>query len=167
MDGEAENGGEGEGESEGQVVIEEESEGEAHGADLDQGESDGDKVHSSPERELDDQRMESDAKGLDSEDEGYQQRTVSSRRRGVVASESEGSEDNYYADGAQEDEEPRQTRKQRLVGKNIMLHIKLSTSILFRLYNFEYSIQWYTVTVLLAITLSYTLFAYFDFFLIL
>lgn len=112
VDGEAENGGEGEGESEGQVGMEEESEGEAHRADLDQGESDGDKVQSSPERELDDQRMEPDARGMDSEDEGYQQRTVSSRRRGVVASESEGSEDNYYADGAQEDEELRQTRKQ-------------------------------------------------------
>ncbi|CAD6221693.1 unnamed protein product [Miscanthus lutarioriparius] len=112
VDGEAENGGEGEGESEGQVGMEEESEGEAHRADLDQGESGGDKVHSSPERELDDQRMEPDARGMDSEDEGYQQRTVSSRRRGVVASESEGSEDNYYADGAQEDEEPCQTRKQ-------------------------------------------------------
>ncbi|RCV09142.1 hypothetical protein SETIT_2G002800v2 [Setaria italica] len=111
VDGEAENGGEGEGESEGQVGMEEESEGEAHRADLDQGESDGDKVQSSPERELDDQRVEPDARGMDSEDEGYQQRTVSSRRRGVVASESEGSEDNYYADGGQEDEEPRQTRK--------------------------------------------------------
>jgi RNA polymerase-associated protein LEO1 len=144
VDGEAENGGEGEGESEGQVGMEEESEGEAHRADLDQGESDGDKVQSSPERELDDQRMEPDARGMDSEDEGYQQRTVSSRRRGVVASESEGSEDNYYADGAQEDEELRQTRKQRLVGKNIMLDIKLYISILFRLYNFEYSIQWFT-----------------------
>ena len=136
MDGEAENGGEGEGESEGQVGMEEESEGEAHRANLDQGESDGDKVHSSPERELDDQRMEPDARGMDSEDEGYQQRTVSSRRRGVVASESEGSEDNYYADGAQEDEEPRQTRKQRLGGKNIMLHIKVYINIRFRLYNF-------------------------------
>ncbi|CAN6196662.1 unnamed protein product [Urochloa humidicola] len=111
VDGEAENGGEGEGESEGQVGMEEESEGEAHRADLDQGESDGDKVQSSPERELDDQRMEPDARGMDSEDEGYQQRTVSSRRRGVVASESEGSEDNYYADGGQEYEEARQTRK--------------------------------------------------------
>ncbi|CAN6180869.1 unnamed protein product [Urochloa humidicola] len=111
VDGEAENGGEGEGESEGQVGMEEESEGEAHRADLDQGESDGDKVQSSPERELDDQRMEPDARAMDSEDEGYQQRTVSSRRRGVVASESEGSEDNYYADGGQEDEEARQTRK--------------------------------------------------------
>jgi len=136
VDGEAENGGEGEGESEGQVGMEEESEGEAHRADLDQGESDGDKVHSSPERELDDQRMEPDARGMDSEDEGYQQWTVSSRRRGVVASESKGSKDNYYADGAQEDEEPRQTRKQRLGGKNIMLHIKLCISIRFRLYNF-------------------------------
>ena len=136
MDGEAENGGEGEGESEGQVGMEEESEGEAHRANLDQGESDGDKVHSSPERELDDQRMEPDARGMDSEDEGYQQRTVSSRRRGVVASESEGSEDNYYADGAQDNEEPRQTRKQRLARKNIMLHTKLYVGILFRLYNF-------------------------------
>ncbi|KAG2631237.1 hypothetical protein PVAP13_2NG007791 [Panicum virgatum] len=90
--------------------MEEESEGEAHRADLDQAESDGDKVQSSPERELNDQRMEPDARGMDSEDEGYQQRTVS-RRRGVVASESEGSEDNYYADGGQEDEEAHQTRK--------------------------------------------------------
>ncbi|KAG2631236.1 hypothetical protein PVAP13_2NG007791 [Panicum virgatum] len=110
VDGEAENGGEGEGESEGQIGMEEESEGEAHRADLDQAESDGDKVQSSPERELNDQRMEPDARGMDSEDEGYQQRTVS-RRRGVVASESEGSEDNYYADGGQEDEEAHQTRK--------------------------------------------------------
>jgi len=47
VDGEAENGGEGVGESEGQVGMEEESEGEAHRANLDQGESDGDKVHSS------------------------------------------------------------------------------------------------------------------------
>lgn len=112
VDGEAENGGEGEGESEGQVGMEEESEGEAHRADLDQGESDGDKVQSSPERELDEQRMEPDARGMDSEDEGYQHRVVSSRRRGVVASESEGSEDNYYADRAQGDDEARQTRKQ-------------------------------------------------------
>ncbi|KAG2639478.1 hypothetical protein PVAP13_2KG009900 [Panicum virgatum] len=110
VDGEAENGGEGEGESEGQIGMEEESEGEAHRADLDQAESDGDRVQSSPERELDDQRMGPDARGMDSEDEGYQRRTVS-RRRGVVASESEGSEDNYYADGGQEDEEAHQTRK--------------------------------------------------------
>ncbi|KAL6647658.1 hypothetical protein ACP70R_015095 [Stipagrostis hirtigluma subsp. patula] len=112
VEGEAENGGEGEGESEGRVGMDEESEGEAaHQADLDQGESDGDKVQSSPERELDEQRMQTDARGMDSEDEGYEQRMVASRRRGVVASESEGSEDNYYGDQAHDDEEAHQTRK--------------------------------------------------------
>uniref|UniRef100_A0A0E0RJ62 Uncharacterized protein n=1 Tax=Oryza rufipogon TaxID=4529 RepID=A0A0E0RJ62_ORYRU len=112
--GEADNGGEGEaegeGESEGQVGMEEESEAEAHRADLDQGESDGEKVQSSP-GELSDRVMQNDAAGMDSEDEAYQQRPVASRRRGVVASESEGSEDDYYAGRAHEDEEPRQTRK--------------------------------------------------------
>ncbi|KAL6880479.1 hypothetical protein ACP4OV_012044 [Aristida adscensionis] len=112
VEGEAENGGEGEGESEGRVVMDEESEGEAaHQADFDQGESDGDKVQSSPERDLDEQRMQADATGMDSEDEGYEQRTVASRRRGVVASESEGSEDNYYGDRAHDDEEAQQTSK--------------------------------------------------------
>uniref|UniRef100_A0A0E0JBI0 RNA polymerase-associated protein LEO1 n=1 Tax=Oryza nivara TaxID=4536 RepID=A0A0E0JBI0_ORYNI len=115
VEGEADNGGEGEaegeGESEGQVGMEEESEAEAHRADLDQGESDGEKVQSSPERELSDRVMQNDAAGMDSEDEAYQQRPVASRRRGVVASESEGSEDDYYAGRAHEDEEPRQTRK--------------------------------------------------------
>ncbi|KAK3126122.1 hypothetical protein QOZ80_7AG0551910 [Eleusine coracana subsp. coracana] len=112
VDGEAENGGEGEGESEGQVGMEEESEGEVHQADLDQGESDGDKVQSSPERELNEQRMQNDARGTDSEDEGFQQRKVVSRR-GVVASESEGSEDNYYDGRARDDEEVHEARKPR------------------------------------------------------
>ncbi|GJN10526.1 hypothetical protein PR202_ga28625 [Eleusine coracana subsp. coracana] len=104
--------GEGEGESEGQVGMEEESEGEVHQADLDQGESDGDKVQSSPERELNEQRMQNDARGTDSEDEGFQQRKVVSRR-GVVASESEGSEDNYYDGRARDDEEVHEARKPR------------------------------------------------------
>ncbi|KAF0903528.1 hypothetical protein E2562_027958, partial [Oryza meyeriana var. granulata] len=115
VEGEADIGGEGEaegeGESEGQVGMEEESEAEAHRADLDQGESDGEKVQSSPEREPSDHEMQNDATGMDSEDEVYEQRAVASRRRGVVASESEGSEDDYYAGRAHEDEEPRQTRK--------------------------------------------------------
>ncbi|KAL5197964.1 hypothetical protein ABZP36_001476 [Zizania latifolia] len=114
VEGEADNGGEGEaegeGESEGQFGMEEESEAEAHHADLDQGESDGAKVQSSPEREP---RMQKDATAIDSEDEGYEQRPVASRIRGLVASESEGSEDDYYADRAHEDEEPHQTRKSR------------------------------------------------------
>lgn len=114
MEGEAENGGEGEaegeGESEGQVGMEEESETEAHPADLDQGESDAERVQSSPERDLSDQVVQTDPR-VDSEDEGYGQRAVASRRRrGVAASDSEGSEDNYYAGQAPEDEEA-QTRK--------------------------------------------------------
>jgi RNA polymerase-associated protein LEO1 len=115
VEGEADNGGEGEaegeGESEGQVGMEEESEAEAHQADLDQGESDGEKVQSSPEREFSDRVMQNDAAGMDSEDGGYQQWPVASGRRGVVASESEGSEDDYYAGRGHEDEEPHQTRK--------------------------------------------------------
>ncbi|EMS45929.1 hypothetical protein TRIUR3_31336 [Triticum urartu] len=94
-EGEAENGGEGEaegeGESEGQLGMEEESETEAHPADLDQGESDPEKVQSSPERELSDGVMQTDARGMDSEEDGYEQQAVPSRRREVVASESEGS----------------------------------------------------------------------------
>ncbi|KQK21197.1 protein LEO1 homolog [Brachypodium distachyon] len=114
VEGEAENGGEGEaegeGESEGQVGMEEESETEAHPADLDQGESDAERVQSSPERDLSDQVVQTDPR-VDSEDEGYGQRAVASRRRrGVAASDSEGSEDNYYAGQAPEDEEA-QTRK--------------------------------------------------------
>jgi RNA polymerase-associated protein LEO1 len=125
VEGEAENGGEGEGESEGQVGMEEESEGEAHPADLEHGESDGDKVQSSPERELDDQRMQTDARGTYSEDEGYEQRMVASRRRSVVASESEGSEDNYYDGQAQDDEEAEahEARKPRLMkSQNLPYH---------------------------------------------
>uniref|UniRef100_A0ACD5UA01 Uncharacterized protein n=1 Tax=Avena sativa TaxID=4498 RepID=A0ACD5UA01_AVESA len=113
-EGEAEHGGEGEaegeGESEGQIGMEEESEAEAHPADLDQGESDMEKVQSSPERELSDGVMQTDAGGMESEDEGYEQQAVASRRRGAVASESEGSEDNYYAAQAPEDEEAPQRR---------------------------------------------------------
>ncbi|VAH30948.1 unnamed protein product [Triticum turgidum subsp. durum] len=113
-EGEAENGGEGEaegeGESEGQLGMEEESETEAHPADLDQGESDPEKVQSSPERELSDGVMQTDARGMDSEEDGYEQQAVPSRRREVVASESEGSEDNYYAGQAPEDEEAPQRK---------------------------------------------------------
>lgn len=113
-EGEAENGGEGEaegeGESEGQLGMEEESETEAHPADLDQGESDPEKVQSSPERELSDGVMQTDARGMDSEEDGYEQQAVPSRRREVVASESEGSEDNYYAGQAPEDEETPQRK---------------------------------------------------------
>ncbi|XP_047065990.1 protein LEO1 homolog [Lolium rigidum] len=113
-EGEAEHGGEGEaegeGESEGQIGMEEESEGEVHPADLDQGESDAEKVQSSPERELSDGVMQTDARGMESEDEGYERQAVASRRRAAVASESEGSGDNYYIDQAHQDEEAPQRK---------------------------------------------------------
>jgi len=54
--------------------------------------------------------MQTDARGMESEDDGYGQQTVASRRRGPVASESEGSEDNYYAAQAPEDEEAPQRK---------------------------------------------------------
>jgi RNA polymerase-associated protein LEO1 len=113
-EGEAEHGGEGEaegeGESEGQIGMEEESEGEVHPADLDQGESDVEKVQSSPERELSDGVMQADARGMESEDEGYERQAVASRRRPAVASESEGSGDNYYVDQSHQDEEAPQRK---------------------------------------------------------
>jgi RNA polymerase-associated protein LEO1 len=128
-EGEAEHGGEGEaegeGESEGQIGMEEESEAEAHPADLDQGESDGEKVQSSPERELSDGVMQNDARGMESEDEGYEQQAVASRRRGPVASESEGSEDNYYAAQAPEDEEAPQRKPRQGKPKFYLLHYAL------------------------------------------
>lgn len=105
--------GEGEGLVEGQGEVE--SEAEAHDIDLDQGESEGERVQSSPEREISDQRMESEEKEAESEEEGYGQRVVTSRRREVVASESEGSEDNHYADHDNEDVDVDHTRKPRAV----------------------------------------------------
>ncbi|XP_008786813.2 protein LEO1 homolog [Phoenix dactylifera] len=113
IDGEGE--GEGEGEVEGQGEVDVESEAEAHDIDLDHGESEGERVQSSPEREISDQRMESEPKDADSEEEGYGQRVVTSRRREIVASDSEGSEDNHYADRDNEDMEVDNTRKPRSV----------------------------------------------------
>ncbi|XP_010922107.1 protein LEO1 homolog isoform X2 [Elaeis guineensis] len=118
-EGEAENYGEGEGEGEGEVEgqgeVEVESEAEAHDIDLDMAESEGERVQSSPEREISDQRMESEAKDAESEEEGYGQRVVTSRRREVVASESEGSEENHYADHDNEDVEVDHPRQPRLL----------------------------------------------------
>ncbi|KAJ6853480.1 protein LEO1-like protein [Iris pallida] len=108
--GEADIEGEGEGEAEGQGEVEVESEGEAHNVDHEQGESEGERVQSSPEREGSYQQEESEGKEAKSE-EGYEQRVVTSRRRGVIASDSEGSEDNQYAGHENEDEEIDQARK--------------------------------------------------------
>lgn len=88
-----------------------ESEGEAHDADHEQVESEGESVRSYPEKEVSEQQMESDGKDVESEEE-YGQRVVTSRRREVIASESEGSGDNYV-DHDNEDYEVDQDRKDR------------------------------------------------------
>ncbi|KAK8963321.1 hypothetical protein KSP40_PGU021352 [Platanthera guangdongensis] len=72
------------------------SELEAHDIDLEHAESEGGRVQSSPEREVSDDRAESEGKFAESEEEGYGQRAATSRRR-EFAIESEGSEGNYYA----------------------------------------------------------------------
>ncbi|MQL73331.1 hypothetical protein Taro_005672 [Colocasia esculenta] len=106
---EAENEGEGEVDVEGQGEAEAESEAELHEMYPEQGESEGERMQSSPEREISDQRLESEGKDDESEEQDYGQRVVTSRRREIVASDSERSEGNHYADN--EDEEVDQARK--------------------------------------------------------
>ncbi|KAJ0973944.1 hypothetical protein J5N97_015909 [Dioscorea zingiberensis] len=113
-EGEVEAEFEGDGEIEGQGEVEVESEPEVHDVDPEQGDSEGERVQSSPERAISEQKIESGGKDAESEEEGYGQRVVTSRRRDVIASESEGSDENQYADNDHEDEEVDQRRTQRL-----------------------------------------------------
>ncbi|KAA8541022.1 hypothetical protein F0562_024840 [Nyssa sinensis] len=102
-DGGLEPDGEGEAEVEGQGEAEMEVEGELHDVGPDPGESEGER-ESSQEVEVGDQREESDGKESESDDkEEYGQRVVISRRRDVIESGSERSEENHYVDN--EDEE--------------------------------------------------------------
>ncbi|XP_058070392.1 protein LEO1 homolog isoform X2 [Magnolia sinica] len=94
---------EAEAEVEGEGEAEVESEVEIHDVDPNQRESEGERVQSSPEREISGQRVESEGKEADSEDQEYGQRVVTSRRREVIVSGSERSEENNYVDD--EDEE--------------------------------------------------------------
>ncbi|KAJ0973936.1 hypothetical protein J5N97_015901 [Dioscorea zingiberensis] len=112
-EGEVEAEFEGDGEIEGQGEAEVESEPEVHDVDPEQGDSEGERVQSSPERAISEQKIESGGKDAESEEEGYGQRVVTSRRRDVIASESEGSDENQYADNDHEDEEVDQRRTQR------------------------------------------------------
>ncbi|XP_039114290.1 LOW QUALITY PROTEIN: protein LEO1 homolog [Dioscorea cayenensis subsp. rotundata] len=111
-EGEGEAEFEGDGETEGQGEIEVESEPEVHDVDPEQADSEGERAQSSPERGISEQKVESGEKDAESEEEGYGQRVVTSRRREVIASESEGSDENQYADNDHEDEEVDQTRTQ-------------------------------------------------------
>ncbi|CAA3016340.1 LEO1 homolog isoform X1 [Olea europaea subsp. europaea] len=95
-----------EGEVEGQGEVEIESEGEPQDVDVEQVESEDEK---SQEVEMGNQREESEERYLESDDEGYGQRVVTSRRRNTIDSGSERSGENYYA--ASKDEEVNQARR--------------------------------------------------------
>ncbi|XP_031258914.1 protein LEO1 homolog isoform X1 [Pistacia vera] len=103
---------EGEGEvQEGHGEADVESEGEMRDVEPDPGESEGERDQSSQEVDVVDQREESEAKYTDSDEkEEYGQRVVTSRRREVIESGSERSEENHYPDN--EDEEVDQARSQ-------------------------------------------------------
>lgn len=104
-DGGLEPEGEGEVEVEGQGEAEVDSEVELHDVDPvhEESEGEGEGDQSSQEIEVDDQREEGEGK--------FYERVVTSRRRDVIESGSERSEDNHYADN--EDEEVDQTRSGR------------------------------------------------------
>lgn len=113
-------GGEAEVEGQGEVEVEMESDGELHDADPVHGESDGERDQSSQEVEVGDRREESEGKETESDDkEEYGHRVVTSRRRDVIESGSERSEENRFA--VNEDEEVDQTRSPRYYAKTLRL----------------------------------------------
>ncbi|XVF11814.1 hypothetical protein REPUB_Repub08aG0059900 [Reevesia pubescens] len=106
---EPEGEGEAEAEVEGHGEAEVESDGDLRDVEPDPGESEGERDQSSQDVDIGDQREESEAKDTDSDEkEEYGQRVVTSRRREVIASASERSEENHYPDN--EDEEVDQAR---------------------------------------------------------
>lgn len=88
-----------------------ESEGELRDVEPDPGESEGEGDQISQEVDVVDQREESEAKYTDSDEkEEYGQRVVTSRRREVVESGSERSDENHYPDNEDEVDEARSPR---------------------------------------------------------
>lgn len=118
-DGGPELEGEGEGEVEGQGEAGIESEGEPLDVDVLHGDSAGEKSQSSQEVEIGDQREESEERYLESDDEGYGQRVVTSRRRNTIDSGSERSGENYFI--ASKDEEVNQARSYRYFAQSLFL----------------------------------------------
>ncbi|KAM3703470.1 hypothetical protein ACJW31_04G098800 [Castanea mollissima] len=95
---------EGEIEVEGPGEAEVESEGELVEVEPDPGESEGERDQSSQEVEVGDQRDEIGGKETDSDEkEDYGQRVVTSKRRDVIESGSERSEENHYRDNDEEE----------------------------------------------------------------
>ncbi|KAK1273203.1 hypothetical protein QJS04_geneDACA008019 [Acorus gramineus] len=101
--------GEGEGEVEGDGEAEADSEAEMHDMDPDQVGSEGERPQSSHEREGSEHVVESEGKGPESEEEDYGERVATSRRRNVVASESERSDENHYASNEDEVDQARRS----------------------------------------------------------
>ncbi|XP_039018519.1 protein LEO1 homolog [Hibiscus syriacus] len=76
-----------------------ESDGDLPDLEPHSGESEGERVQSSQEVDIRDQREGSEAKDTDSDEkEDYGKRVVTSRRREVIESGSERSEENHYTD---------------------------------------------------------------------
>ncbi|KAI4343945.1 hypothetical protein L6164_011233 [Bauhinia variegata] len=95
---------EGEGEVEGHGEVEIESEGDMPDGDPDPGESEAERDQSSQEVEVGYQREESEARDSDSDGkEDYGQRVATSKRRDVIKSESERSEENHYPEDDDEE----------------------------------------------------------------
>ncbi|KAK9996218.1 hypothetical protein SO802_020904 [Lithocarpus litseifolius] len=95
---------EGEIEVEGPGEAEVESEGELVEVEPDPGESEGERDQSSQEVEVGDQRNEIGGKETDSDEkEDYGQRVVTSKRRDVIESGSERSDENHYPDNDEEE----------------------------------------------------------------
>ncbi|XP_048443869.1 protein LEO1 homolog [Pyrus x bretschneideri] len=89
---------EGEGEVEGQGEVEVESDVEQRNADPDPGESEGEREQSSQEVDIGDHREESEGKYTDTDEK----EELTSRRRNVIESGSERSEENHYPDNEDE-----------------------------------------------------------------
>ncbi|KAL2935407.1 Protein LEO1-like protein [Bienertia sinuspersici] len=108
-DGGAEQEVDAEGYAEGQGEAEGESEGEYREEEPEVGESEGEREQSSQEVEVGEQQEESEARETDSDDkEDYAQKVVTSRRRDVVDSGSERSEEQepHYIDPEDEERSP-------------------------------------------------------------
>ncbi|XP_044477084.1 protein LEO1 homolog isoform X2 [Mangifera indica] len=96
-----------------------ESEGELRDVEPDPGESEGEGDQISQEVDVVDQREESEAKYTDSDEkEEYGQRVVTSRRREVVESGSERSDENHYPDNEDEVDEARSPSQSPGVGQD-------------------------------------------------
>ncbi|KAK1296613.1 hypothetical protein QJS10_CPB15g01447 [Acorus calamus] len=80
-----------------------------HDMDPDQVGSEGERPQSSHEREGSEHVVESEGKGPESEEEDYGERVATSRRRNVVASESERSDENHYASNEDEVDQARRS----------------------------------------------------------